>query len=90
LAVRHIIAWEGVESPEGGSEAELTPENVVALMEVYPVGELFYTSITVKHYLLASAKEELGVAANGILNQVVAPNTAKDVKKTDSHVQKGK
>jgi hypothetical protein len=36
LAVRHVMAWTGVEL-EGGP-APPTPENVAAVMELYPVG----------------------------------------------------
>ena len=88
LAVRHIVKWSGVEAPEGGKDAELTPENICALMEAYPVGELFYSSITIRHYLLASAKEGCGVVAGGISSQAAAPNIAKDVQKMDSLVQR--
>ena len=37
LAVRHITSWTGVEL-EGGP-APPTPENIAAVMELYPVGE---------------------------------------------------
>jgi hypothetical protein len=39
LAVRHVASWTGVEL--GGGLAPPTPENIAALMELYPVGERF-------------------------------------------------
>jgi hypothetical protein len=42
LAVRHITSWAGVEL--GGGPAPPTPENIVAVMNLYPVGERFFRS----------------------------------------------
>ena len=39
LAVRHVASWTGVEL--NGGPARSTPENVAAVMELYPVGERF-------------------------------------------------
>jgi hypothetical protein len=44
LAVRHITSWTGVEL-EGGP-APPTPENIAAVMELYPVGERFFQEFT--------------------------------------------
>lgn len=83
LAMRQILSWAGVEDPAGGTDAPLTPENICALMEVYPIGELFYTSLTVKYYLMVAAKEECGTALRGISSPAAVPNTAEDAPKTD-------
>ena len=40
LAIRHVTSWTGVEL-EGGP-APPTPENIAAVMELYPVGERFF------------------------------------------------
>jgi hypothetical protein len=40
LALRHITGWTGVEL-EGGP-APPTPDNVAAVMELYPAGERFF------------------------------------------------
>src|SRR5919106_3113890 len=39
LAVRHVVGWAGVVL--GGGPAPLTPANIAAVMEIYPVGERF-------------------------------------------------
>jgi hypothetical protein len=54
LAVRHITSWTGVER-EGGP-APPTPENVAAVMELYPVGERFFQEFTLRQVLLNAAK----------------------------------
>jgi hypothetical protein len=46
LAVRHIMSWTGVER-EGGP-APPTPENIAAVMELYPVGERFFQEFTLR------------------------------------------
>jgi hypothetical protein len=54
LAVRHITDWTGVEL-EGGS-APPTPENIAAVMDLYPVGERFFQEFTLRQVLLNAAK----------------------------------
>jgi hypothetical protein len=54
LAVRHITDWAGVEL-EGGP-APPTPENITAVMELYPVGERFFQEFTLRQVLLNGAK----------------------------------
>jgi hypothetical protein len=54
LSVRHIMSWTGVEL-EGGP-APPTPENVAAVMELYPVGERFFQEFTLRQVLLNAAK----------------------------------
>jgi hypothetical protein len=50
LAVRHITSWTGVEL--GGGPAPPTPENIAAVMELYPVGERFFQEFTLRQVLL--------------------------------------
>ena len=64
LAVRHITSWTGVEL-EGGP-APPTPENIGAVMELYPVGERFFQELTLRQVLLNAAKNGLGPSAAGI------------------------
>ena len=40
LAVRHIASWSGVER-EGGP-----PDNIAAVVELYPIGERFFQEFT--------------------------------------------
>jgi hypothetical protein len=58
LAVRHITGWTGVEL-EGGP-APPTPENIGAVMELYPVGERFFQEFTLRQVLLNAAKNGCG------------------------------
>ena len=54
LAVRHITSWTGVELT--GGPAPPTPENIAAVMELYPVGERFFQEFTLRQVLLNAAK----------------------------------
>jgi hypothetical protein len=54
LAVRHITDWTGVELK--GGPAPPTPENIVSVMELYPVGERFFQEFTLRQVLLNAAK----------------------------------
>jgi hypothetical protein len=75
LAVRHVTRWTGVEL-EGGP-APPTPENVAAVMELYPVGERFFQEFTLRQVLLNAAKNGSGLSAAGISSRVEGPSTAK-------------
>jgi len=74
LAVRHITSWTGVEF-EGG-QAPPTPENIAAVMELYPVGERFFQEFTLRQVLLNAAKNGSGLSAAGIFSRAEGPNTA--------------
>jgi hypothetical protein len=54
VGVRHIVSWTGVEFK--GGPAPPTPENVAAVMELYPVGERFFQEFTLRQVLLNAAK----------------------------------
>jgi hypothetical protein len=58
LAARHITDWKGVQL--GGGPAPPTPENVAAVMELYPVGERFFQEFTLRQVLLNAAKTAAG------------------------------
>jgi hypothetical protein len=74
LAIRHITSWTGVEL-EGGP-APPTPENVAAVMELYPVGERFFQEFTLRQVLLNAAKNGSGLSAAGTSSRAEGPNTA--------------
>jgi hypothetical protein len=74
LAVRHITSWTGVER-EGGP-APPTPDNIAAVMELYPVGERFFQEFTLRQVLLNAAKNASGPSAAGTSSRVEGPNTA--------------
>ena len=54
LAARHVTSWTGVELD--GGLAPPTPENIAAVMELYPVGERFFQEFTLRQVLLNAAK----------------------------------
>ena len=74
LAVRHITGWTGVEL-EGGP-APPTPENVAAVVDLYPVGERFFQEFTLRQVLLNAAKNACGPSAAGTSSRAEGPNTA--------------
>jgi hypothetical protein len=74
LAVRHIKGWTGVELK--GGPAPPTPENIAAVVELYPVGERFFQEFTLRQVLLNAAKNGCGPSAGGISSRAEGPNTA--------------
>jgi hypothetical protein len=74
LAVRHVIAWAGVEL--GGGPAPPTPENIAAAMEIYPAGERFFHEFTLRQVLLNAAKDGFAPSAAGTSSLAAGPNTA--------------
>jgi hypothetical protein len=73
LAVRHVTSWTGVEL-EGGP-APPTPENIAAVMELYPVGERFFQEFTLRQVLLNAAKNGSGPSAAGTSSRAEGRNT---------------
>jgi hypothetical protein len=82
LAVRHIRGWTGVEL-EGGP-APPTPENIAAVMELYPVGERFFQEFTLRQVLLNAAKNGSGPSAAGTSSRAEGPSTAEPAATTTS------
>jgi len=82
LAVRHVTAWTGVEL-EGGP-APPTPENIAAVMELYPVGERFFQEFTLRQVLLNAAKNGSGPSAAGTSSRAEGPTTAGAAETTTS------
>jgi len=74
LAVRHITSWNGVELK--GGRAPPTPENIAAVMELYPVGERFFQEFTLRQVLLNAAKNGCGPSAAGTSSRAEGPSTA--------------
>ncbi len=72
LGSRHIISWSGIED-----DPEVTPENVAAIMSLYPIGEQFLQKLTLQQVLLNAAKNGSGLSASGISSQAEGPDTAK-------------
>jgi hypothetical protein len=81
LATRHIARWTGVELE--GDRAPPTPENIAAVMELYPVGERFFQEFTLRQVLLNAAKNGSGLSAAGTSSRAEGPNTATPVAMTD-------
>jgi hypothetical protein len=84
LAVRHITSWTGVEL--GGGPAPPTPENVAAVMELYPVGERFFQEFTLRQVLLNAAKNGCGPSAAGTSSPAEGPNTVGPARRKGSPV----
>src|ERR671918_642863 len=80
LAVRHITSWSGVELR--GGPAPPTPENIAAVMELYPVGERFFQELTLRQVLLNAAKNGYGPSAAGTSSRTEGPNIAEPAAKT--------
>jgi hypothetical protein len=80
LAVRHITSWAGVDL--GGGPAPPTPENVAAVMELYPVGERFFQEFTLRQVLLNAAKNGFGPSAAGTSSRAEGPNIAESAATT--------
>jgi hypothetical protein len=74
LAVRHITGWTGVELK--GGPAPPTPENIAAVVELYPVGERFFQEFTLRQVLVNAAKNGCGPSAAGTSSRAEGPNTA--------------
>jgi hypothetical protein len=74
LAIRHITRWTGVEL--GGGPAPPTPENVAAVVELYPVGERFFQEFTLCQVLLNAAKNGSGLSAAGTFSRAEGPSIA--------------
>jgi len=55
----------------------VTPENVAAVMELYPVGERFFQEFTLRQVLLNAAKNACTPSAAGISGQAEGPDTVK-------------
>jgi hypothetical protein len=74
LAARHVTNWTGVERE--GVPAPPTPENIAAVMELYPVGERFFQEFTLRQVLLNAAKNGYGPSAAGTSSRAEGPTTA--------------
>jgi hypothetical protein len=88
LAVRHITDWTGIEM-EGGP-APPTPENIAAVMNLYPAGERFFQEFTLRQVLLNAAKNGSGLSAAGTSSQAEGPTTAEVVGSKDCHAAEEK
>ena len=76
LAARHVTAWTGIED-----DPPVTRDNIIAVMDLYPVGEQFLQKLTLQQMLLNAAKNASGLSASGISSQAEGPDTAKDAGK---------
>ena len=76
LAARHVTAWTGIED-----DPPVIRDNIIAVMDLYPVGEQFLQKLTLQQMLLNAAKNASGLSASGISSQAEGPDTAKDAGK---------
>ena len=82
LAFRHATALKGVELD--GQDAAPTPDNLRAVMDLYPVGERFYQEFTLRQVLLNASKNGSRLSAAGTSSAVEGRNTAKGAKASAS------
>jgi hypothetical protein len=83
LAARHVTAWTGIED-----DPPATRDNVIAVMDLYPVGEQFLQKLTLQQMLLNAAKNASGLSASGISRQAEGPDTAKNAGKKERPARK--
>ncbi len=76
LAARHVTAWTGIKD-----DPPVIRDNIIAVMDLYPVGEQFLQKLTLQQMLLNAAKNASGLSASGISSQAEGPDTAKDAGK---------
>ena len=76
LAARHVTAWTGIED-----DPPVNRDNIIAVMDLYPVGEQFLQKLTLQQMLLNAAKNASGLSASGTSSQAEGPDTAKDAGK---------
>jgi|SaaInlStandDraft_6_1057023.scaffolds.fasta_scaffold111480_1 hypothetical protein len=72
LAARQITSWIGIED-----DPPVTRDNIIAVMDLYPVGEQFLQKLTLQQMLLNAAKNASGLSASGTSSQAEGPGTAK-------------
>ncbi|MFP7572428.1 hypothetical protein [Marivita sp. S2033] len=64
VARRAVLAWEGV-GDDAGEAVPVTPENIDALLEVWPIFEAFQTQYVARGLLLEQEKNVSAPAPNG-------------------------
>jgi len=74
LAVRHVVAWDGVGNADGSDAAPCTPETVAALMLCYPFGERFMAAATADALAMVAQKKSFtsGPAGTGAAASPIA------------------
>jgi hypothetical protein len=83
LAAQHVTAWTGIED-----DPPVSRKNIIAVMDLYPVGEQFLQKLTLQQMLLNAAKNASGLSAAGISSQAEGPDTAKDAGKKERLARK--
>ena len=82
LATRQITGWIGIED-----DPPVSRDNIIAVMDIYPVGEQFLQKLTLQQMLLNAAKNASGLSASGISSQAEGPGIAKAAKMNTPPVQ---
>jgi hypothetical protein len=60
------------------------PENIAAVMNLYPMGERFFQEFTLRQVLLNAAENGSGLSAAGTSSRLEGPNTAEPAATTAS------
>ncbi|MCP4541402.1 MAG: hypothetical protein GY832_30095 [Chloroflexi bacterium] len=85
MASRQIISWSGIEDDPPPSR-----DNIIAVMDIYPVGEHFLQKLTFRQMMLNAAKNASGPSASGTSSQAEGPDTAKGAGKKARPARKAK
>ncbi|WP_099827984.1 hypothetical protein [Oceaniglobus indicus] len=86
VARRAVLAWEGV-GDDAGEAVPVTPDNIDALLEVWPVFEAFQTQYVARGLLLEQEKNVSAPAPNGPSTGATA--TARPVKRRAKPAPRG-
>lgn len=76
LAERHIIGWAGVNDEDGNPVPVETSGARRMVMRLFPVGSVFYKTLTLRHMEMLAAKKDCGTAASG--TSAAVPDIARD------------
>jgi hypothetical protein len=84
LAAGHIVAWSGVTGADGEGKAPITREAIVAVLDLYPVAERFFSEFTLRQVMLNAAKNASGLSAAGTSSRAEGRDTAGDAPRAGS------
>ena len=86
VARRVITDWEGV-GDDAGNPVAVTPDGIDALLDIWPVFEVFQNKILGQHLLLDSEKNDFALSLNG--TSAGATDTAKPATVAAQTVRRG-
>lgn len=85
LAERHIIAWTGITDDQGEPIDVHVKSARRFVVDLYPIGQVFYNLLTQKYRETLAAKKDCGTASNGTSSPAPVPDTAQSAKNPAPH-----